>query len=91
MFQSDAYWCERCERTHIDECDKEAPMLAIRFDDGPGPVAGRFVEVELDGKSVSFGNWQKTDDGSGHWLLVMPEAAEAWLREQIRLGKASTA
>ena len=65
-------------------------MLAIRFDDGPGPVAGRFVEVELDGRSVSVGEWQKADDGSDHWLLVMPDVLEAWLREEIRLGRKQT-
>ncbi len=65
-------------------------MLGIRFDDGPGHDTGRFVEVELDGRSVSFGEWQKIEDGTGHWYLVMPEAAESWLKEQIRLGLAHT-
>lgn len=57
-------------------------MLVIRFDDGPGPVAGRFVEVELDGKSVSFGEWQRDmAPGCGKdWLLVMPPEVEAAFR-----------
>lgn len=64
-------------------------MLAIRFDDGPGPVAGRFIEVELDGRSVSLGEWQRDPD-SNDWFLVMPSVLEAWLREEIRLGRKQT-
>lgn len=65
-------------------------MLVIRFDDGPGHETGRFVEVELDGRSVSFGRWMKDPDSEKDWFLVMPEAAEAWLREEILHGRAKT-
>ena len=45
--------------------------LVIRFDGPPEHVAGRFVEVELDGKGIKLGEWKK--DGK-YWLLVLPEA-----------------
>lgn len=48
-----------------------AGRVVIRFDGPPGPVAGRFVEVERDGASISYGKW--VQDGE-YWLLVLPEA-----------------
>jgi hypothetical protein len=45
-------------------------MIAIRFDGPPGPDPGRFVEVERDGASISFGEWKQ--DGE-FWLLEMKE------------------
>ena len=42
----------------------------IRFDGPPGPVSGRFIEVERDGASISIGEWR--DDGDD-WLLVLTE------------------
>ncbi|MCK5316288.1 MAG: hypothetical protein KAJ55_00160 [Anaerolineales bacterium] len=42
----------------------------VRFDGPPSPEPGRFIEVERDGASISFGQWIK--DG-GDWLLVLPE------------------
>jgi len=44
--------------------------LAIVFDDPPGPESGRFVEVELDGKSIRIGEWQEDGD---YWYLVLDE------------------
>lgn len=42
--------------------------IDIVFDGPPGPESGRFVEVEDDaGKSISFGEWVKRDDG--YWAL----------------------
>ncbi len=41
----------------------------IRFDGPPGPKAGRFVEVERNGASISFGDWIQDGDD---WLLVLP-------------------
>ncbi len=41
----------------------------IVFDGPPGPEAGRFVEVERDGKSISAGEWVKREDG--YWVLRM--------------------
>jgi len=43
--------------------------LQIRFDDGPGPVSGRFIETEdLNGRGVCAGEWMR--DGKD-WLLVL--------------------
>ncbi len=44
--------------------------LAIVFDGPPANESGRFVEVELNGASVSFGEWQENGD---YWELVLPE------------------
>ena len=44
--------------------------LAIVFDGPPAHESGRFVEVELNGASVSFGEWQENGD---YWELVLPE------------------
>ncbi len=44
--------------------------LAIVFDGPPSHESGRFVEVELDGASVSFGEWQENGE---FWELVLPE------------------
>jgi hypothetical protein len=60
-------------------------MLVIRFDDGPGQTTGRFIEVELDGRSVSLGEWVKDPDTENDWLLVMPPEIEAAFRENMRL------
>ena len=44
--------------------------IHILFDGPPGPVAGRFVEVEDDtGKSISVGQWRERPDG--FWELVI--------------------
>ena len=45
--------------------------IDIDFDGPPGPVAGRFVEVERDGKSVRFGEWVNRGDGT--WALRIPD------------------
>ena len=42
----------------------------IRFDGPPGPVSGRFIEVERDGKGISIGEWRQDGDD---WLLVLTE------------------
>lgn len=48
--------------------------IHVVFDDGPGPVAGRFVECETpDGKSINAGKWIKREDG--YWALVIERAA----------------
>jgi hypothetical protein len=43
--------------------------LAIIFDGPPSHESGRFVEVELNGKSVNAGEWIQRDDGL--WALVL--------------------
>lgn len=49
--------------THID----------IVFDGPPGPVAGRFVEVEDEnGRSISVGKWVQREDG--YWVLRFDKA-----------------
>lgn len=52
-------------------------MLAIRFDGPPGPEGGRFIEVELDGKSVRFGEWKQE---GRQWILIAPPEVEAAFR-----------
>ncbi len=42
----------------------------IRFDGPPDHEAGRFVEVEHDGKGINFGEWVQDGD---YWLLVVPD------------------
>ncbi len=45
--------------------------MDIVFDGPPGPVAGRFVEVENeDGASISIGAW--IERGDGFWVLRIP-------------------
>lgn len=50
--------------------------IDIVFDGPPGPVAGRFVEVEdAEGKSICAGEWIKRSDG--YWALRIPQATSA--------------
>ena len=45
--------------------------IDIVFDGPPGPVTGRFVEVENEeGKSISVGEWVEREDG--YWVLRIP-------------------
>ncbi len=48
-------------------------MIAIIFDGPPGPEAGRFVEVERDGKSINFGEWKQHGE---FWHLELFEIAK---------------
>lgn len=51
-------------------------FVDIVFDGPPGPVTGRFVEVEDEsGASISFGEWVERDDG--FWALRIPDTAVA--------------
>jgi len=45
--------------------------LAIVFDGPPGDKSGRFIEVELDGRSIDFGEWRQNGD---FWELVLPDS-----------------
>ena len=48
-------------------------LINIIFDDSPGPLAGRFVEVENQyGNSISIGEWVRRDDG--YWVLKITAA-----------------
>lgn len=52
--------------------EREAVDIQIRFDGPPGPVAGRFVEVEtLDGKGIGIGRWERDARDPGCWLLKL--------------------
>jgi hypothetical protein len=42
----------------------------VVFDGPPGPRGGRFVEVEINGRSVSLGEWIERPDG--YWALRLP-------------------
>lgn len=45
-------------------------VIQIVFDGPPGPVCGRFVEVEdMEGHGLSVGEWK--DRGDGTWALVL--------------------
>ncbi len=48
-------------------------MIDIRFDGPPEHETGRFVEVEREGTSISFGEW--IQDGE-YWLLRIPDPEE---------------
>ena len=50
--------------------------INIIFDGAPGPVAGRFVEVETDeGRSINVGEWVERPDGL--WALRITQLPEA--------------
>ena len=49
----------------------EVHELAIIFDGPPSHESGRFIEVELDGRSVRFGKW--LEGAAGIWKLILPE------------------
>lgn len=48
---------------------KKGPVEIV-FDGPPDHQAGRFVEVEQDGESFSFGTWREHADGK--WSLDLP-------------------
>lgn len=53
--------------------EPKPPEIYLRFDDGPGPVGPRFIESETpDGRSVGIGKWMEHPDGSGNWVLAIP-------------------
>lgn len=51
-----------------------AGRVVIRFDGPPAPRSGRFIEIERDGFSISYGDWIEHD---GDWLLILPDSAAA--------------
>ncbi len=53
-----------------DRCPTCSPYTAtvdVVFDGPPGHESGRFVEVEVDGKSIRLGEW--IERGDGLWAL----------------------
>lgn len=70
------------QRDQFDtQAEKISPTLDIIFDGPPGPESGRFVEVEVDGRSVRVGEWLKRGEC---WVLQIKRspAVAAALREQ---------
>ena len=58
--------------------------LEILFDGPPSHQSGRFVEAEIDGQSVSCGEWIERDDGL--WALsINPKIAAPEMYEALRL------
>lgn len=66
----------------------------IVFDGPPGPVAGRFVEVEdSNAESINVGEWVERDDG--FWALRIPDprpkkvqqAFVAWTNSDLTEGR----
>jgi len=55
--------------------------LAIVFDGPPSHESGRFVEVELNGASISFGEWQENGE---FWELVLPDRWTALAKAQSK-------
>jgi len=51
--------------------------IDILFDGPPGPVSGRFVEVESPaGVSIKFGSWVRRDDAGDDWWALRIGTAE---------------
>lgn len=50
------------------------PTLDIVIDGPPGAEPGRFVETEIDGRSVRAGHWEER---SPFWLLRIPDETHA--------------
>jgi len=51
---------------------EQPQAINVVFDGPPGPVCGRFVEVELDdGRSINAGEWTQRPDGM--WALRITE------------------
>lgn len=65
---------ETARRSEDTEAAAHTPStVEIVFDGPPGAEPGRFIEVEQDGKSISFGRW--VDRGDGTWALRLPANA----------------
>lgn len=63
--------CDLCEVFEL-----QPAALFVIFDGPPGPVSGRFVEVETEaGVSLRAGEWIERPDG--YWALrIEPEALD---------------
>ena len=93
-------WDGDSESMHDDPADIARAALAgdtrivedyidIVFDGPPGPVAGRFVEVEDSvRRSIRFGEWTKRDDG--FWVLRVASKS-AFADRAARVGAACQA
>ena len=67
---------ERIKSGHVDAPAATATVnVDIVFDGPPSHESGRFVEVEVDGRSVGCGYWHERPDGL--WALVVPVLASA--------------
>ena len=55
-------------------------FIDIVFDGPPGPISGRFIEVEdSTGASIAYGEWIDRKDGT--WALRMVDARPAHVRQ----------
>lgn len=62
-------------RGEVERLKASEQSYDIVFDGPPGPVAGRFVEVESPpGTGVSLGEWVERDDG--YWVLRIDVPAQ---------------
>lgn len=48
--------------------DQQQYPIDLIFDGPPGPDGARFIEAEVDGKSVRIGEWSE-DKARGCWVL----------------------
>lgn len=54
--------------SYKQEEERTMKHIDVVFDGPPGPIAGRFVEVEDDtGQSIRFGKWVERPDG--YWVI----------------------
>ena len=56
--------------------------IDIIFDGPPSHESGRFVEVERDGKSINYGEWEELDNGLWALRIFDPAEHEATIKEQ---------
>lgn len=58
----------------LPEAEVRKPYNIV-FDNPPGPIAPRFIEVEdTNGRSFNLGEWRQREDGM--WVLHVPAAAD---------------
>jgi hypothetical protein len=64
-------------RQILSELDGQEPgYFDVVLDGPPGPVSGRFVEVENEsGESIRIGEWVERPDG--YWVLRIPRGRHA--------------
>lgn len=58
------------------------PTLDVLFDGPPGAKSGRFVECEINGRSVNAGEWVERKP---YWFLEIPDVTQA-LSDLARFG-----
>uniref|UniRef100_A0A6M3L6N6 Uncharacterized protein n=1 Tax=viral metagenome TaxID=1070528 RepID=A0A6M3L6N6_9ZZZZ len=62
-------------RHRVAELEAQRMPINILFDGPPGPVSGRFIEVETDeGRGINAGEWIERPDGL--WAMRIQELPE---------------